>query len=84
MGQKKRKYETRATGVYGARRKRQTADGLGGAKIEFDPFSERVYYGKQIRDALDPVKAPSKVRMLKDMTPEERKAIEDKYRGEGP
>jgi len=35
--------------------------------------------GKNIEEALDPARAPSKPRTLKDMSPEERKRLEEKY-----
>jgi len=48
--------------------------------IVHDPFQEKSHFRKLIRDSLDPDKSPGKVRTLKDMTPEERKALENRYR----
>ena len=46
--------------------------------MEYDPTSELRYYGRAIRDALDPARSPGKVRTMKDMSEEELKALKAK------
>lgn len=55
------------------------SDGIGAANYDFDPLSQRMFFRKLILDALDPDRSPGKIRTLKDMTPEERKRLEEKY-----
>lgn len=55
-------------------RRHVTAAGFTGTGIE-TAEKRGLEIGERIRDALDPTKAPSKVRTLADMTPEERASL---------
>ena len=79
MAQDRSKF--RGHGRFGSRGlpRARKSDGHGSSNVDHNPDAERRYYGKRIQDALDPVKAPGKVRTLADMSPEERAAIEKRY-----
>lgn len=57
-------------GVKNVRRGRR--EGGSASPLHLDPLAPARALGGSIADALDPVKAPSKVRTLADMSPEER------------
>jgi hypothetical protein len=46
-----------------------------------NPYGDRVVARLRIQEALDPSKAPGKVRCFADMTPEEQAELRAKYGG---
>lgn len=52
---------------------------MGSSDCIVDPHGAARAYGRMISEALDPVRAPSKVRSFADMTPEEQAAMRAQY-----
>ena len=52
---------------------------MGSANYDGNPFSEHAVARLKIQEALDPTRAPGKVRRLADMTPQEQAELRGKY-----
>ena len=63
----------------GYRRGRPVAGGLRGGTLFFNPQARFNAIARQLSDALDPVKAPGKIRSFADMSAAERGALRRLY-----